>query len=149
MHPISTNPTSKPPAVLVVEHSQDVRLVLHRMLVHVGSRPTTAADTASAVAAVQAQPDLALVLITLGLDSPEGIATARALRSLRPDLPIVLMSGDPARALSLQPLVGARAVLSKPCSLRDLAALVAAADRSSSEPCAWSACAAAKGVCGA
>jgi DNA-binding response OmpR family regulator len=61
----STTPTSTSPAVLVVEDDESVRRVLHRMLTFVGSRTTTATDSATAVAVTLAQPDLALALTAL------------------------------------------------------------------------------------
>jgi len=126
----STNP---PPAertdVLVVEDDDVVRSVLRRMLAFAGSRAYTAADAAGAVALTIAQPNLAFALIDLTLNGPDGVATAQALHAVRPDLPIVLMSGDPARAEAVQSSAGAIGVLSKPCAIEELAALVASAGR--------------------
>lgn len=124
-----TPPPDPRPAVLVVERHAGVRQVLQRMLTHVGSLPTAVEDAAGAVAAVLAQPELALALINLGQDDSDGVSAVSALRAVRPDLPIVLMSADPAQALVIQPLVGARSVLGKPCSLSDLAELVGVARR--------------------
>ena len=128
MIPHSTTP---PPGagtdVLVVEDDDVVRSVLRRMLAFAGSRAYTAADAAGAVALTIAQPSLAFALIDLSLNGPDGVATAQALHAVRPDLPIVLMSGDPARAEAVQRSAGAVGVLSKPCAIEDLAALVASA----------------------
>lgn len=123
------HPTGARPDVLVVEDDEAVRSVLYRMLDHAGSRAYTAADAAGALALTIAQPDLALALVDLSLNGPDGVATAQALHALRPDLPIVLMSGDPERAQAVQGQAGAVGVLGKPCAIEDLARLVAARAR--------------------
>lgn len=121
----TNHPAGVRPDVLVVEDDEAVRSVLYRMLDCAGSRAYTAADAAGALALTIAQPDLALALIDLCLNGPDGVATAQALHALRPDLPIVLMSGDPERAQSVQGQAGAIGVLGKPCAIEDLAHLVA------------------------
>jgi two-component system OmpR family response regulator len=127
MPAVSTTSTGTAPSILIVEDDASVRQLLCRMLGHLGARPTTALDTADAVAAVHAEPGLALALIDLSLNGADGVTTARALRLLLPDLLIVLMSGDIAHLLAAQQLVGTPHILQKPFSLRDMAELVAIA----------------------
>jgi len=122
-----TASSSTEPAILIVEDDANVRQLLHRMLAYLGNRTTAAVDTASAVAATLDQSELALALIDLNLKGSNGLAAARALQALRPDLLIVLMSGDPHHLLMAQQLMGTLHVLHKPFSLEDLAELITAA----------------------
>lgn len=123
----STASSNSDPVILIVEDDASVRQVLHRMLNHLGGRTTAAVDVASAIAATLAQSELALALIDFNLDGSDGLTAARALQELRPDLLIVLMSGDPDQLLAAQQLVSTLHILHKPFSLNDLAELIAMA----------------------
>lgn len=123
----TTSTGSTEPVILIVDNNAGVRQVLARMLAHLGSAPASATDTASAVAAAQARPQLALALIDLSLNGSDGVDTAQALRRLRPDLLIVLMSGNLTHLLAAQSQVGTPYLLRKPFSLSEIADLVALA----------------------
>ena len=126
--PSSADPTIvADPVILIVEDDASVRQLLQRMLAHLGGRTALAVDTATAVAATLAQPELALALIDLSLDGSDGIAAARALLALRPDLLIVPMSGNLDHLRAVQQTIGTPHTLNKPFSLRELAELVALA----------------------
>ncbi|HEU4322593.1 MAG TPA: response regulator [Roseiflexaceae bacterium] len=110
------------PLILVVDDDAAVRKVLGRMLAHLGYTVCTASDTVTALEQVHNQPALSLALIDLILDGQDGLDTARALRTARPALPIVLMSGDPFRAARAATRLGSATYLGKPCLLEQLQA---------------------------
>src|SRR5690554_6879180 len=90
--------------------------MLSRLLESEGHRAREAADGAAALEAVAAAEPEA-VLLDLALPGTDGIAVLRSLRGMRPDLPIVMMSGratlsDAVRATKL----GAFHFLEKPLS---------------------------------
>lgn len=108
--------------ILIVDDEPIVRQVLSRMLSYLGYTVCIASTTATALEQIHNQPALSLALIDLILDGQDGLDTARALRAIRPALPIVLMSGDPFRATSAAAALGAAAALAKPCLLEQLQA---------------------------
>ena len=86
--------------LLVVEDNPDVRAWLEEGLISLGYRPTVTTDGAAAIEAVHAGGDYALVLSDVVLPSGvSGFDVARTIRRLRPDLPVLLMSGFADQAL--------------------------------------------------
>ncbi len=113
-----------PMLVLLVEDNDDIRANVREMLRGLGHTVIEAASVAEAEA-LSALPDIGLVLSDIQLP---GEATGVELaRRLAPRLPVVLMTslppGDPLRASA------PCAVLQKPFSARELAALIDGARR--------------------
>lgn len=88
-----------PPAILVVDDEEQVRRVLTQLLTRSGFQVHTAGDGPSALAMLNRHEQLCGVLLDLTMPLMPGGAVAHTIRSLHPDLPIVLMSGYPAREL--------------------------------------------------
>jgi PAS domain S-box-containing protein len=87
-----------PPAgsgtILVVDDEEDVRVVAARLLESQGFRAVLAADGREAVGIVSRSPgEFRAVLLDLTMPRMDGEETFRELRKLRPDLPVLLMSG--------------------------------------------------------
>jgi len=80
--------------VLLVDDEDMVRIVGGAMLVHAGCRVLEAADGRAALRAFEAQPDaIDCVLLDLLMPAMDGVQTFRALRAIRPDVPIIVSSG--------------------------------------------------------
>jgi len=80
--------------VLVIEDEEAVRFVLARMLTSFGLTPTEAADGTAGVAAFRASPaEFDMVLLDLLMPGMNGEQTLAALRALRPDVRVLLISG--------------------------------------------------------
>ena len=80
--------------VLVVDDEASVRAVTRALLQRRGFTVTDAIDGRAALDAVRAHPnDFSLVLLDLTMPGLGGKETFQALRELRPDLRVVLMSG--------------------------------------------------------
>ena len=91
------------------------------MLARAGHDVVEAADGMEGLAAVRARrPDL--VVTDILMPNKEGIETIRELRREAPELPILVISGDPGSALYLEiaTMLGARAALNKPFRHADL-----------------------------
>lgn len=109
--------------MVVVEDDPALRGYLVDVLMGQGLYVQCAQDRASALAAVALVPDLALVVLDLGLPpSPstmdEGLATLRALQSLRPRAKVLVLTGqDEAAAARAAVRDGAFDFLTKPASM--------------------------------
>jgi CheY-like chemotaxis protein len=68
--------------------------VTSRTLENFGYRVLTAADGRDALALLTARPlDVAAAIVDMMMPGMDGVATIRALRRVRPDLPIIGVSG--------------------------------------------------------
>lgn len=85
--------------ILVVEDEDEMRALAERVVTGLGYEATAVADTASALAALKSEEpyDLLLSDILLG-EMKTGLDLARQIRSLHPDMALVLMSGYRAGA---------------------------------------------------
>jgi two-component system, response regulator PdtaR len=103
-----------PPVLLVVEDDFLVRLTLVDALSDDGFEVLEAADAQEALDHVCARPDIAAMLTDINLPGgADGFAVARAVRVIRPGLPIVYASGRYAAADAGKIVEGAR-FLAKP-----------------------------------
>lgn len=114
--------------VLLVEDEPTLRRVLGMVLTDAGYSVTTCVDGEDALRKVEATPDAwDLVISDVSMPRLSGDRLARALRDIRPGLPVILMSGNaalvtPRRLYAL----GVAAVLEKPCEIEDLVRAVEA-----------------------
>ena len=110
------------PRLLLVEDEVTLARVLEMVFTDAGYDVTTCFDGAVALKKFSAAPDAwDVVLSDVTMPGLPGDQLARSIRERRPELPIVLMTGntmvvDPRRLLTL----GVSAVLEKPCSMDDL-----------------------------
>jgi PAS domain S-box-containing protein len=80
-------------AVLVVDDEQVVRTVAERFLARLGFEVICAPDGEAALELLREQVELRCVLLDLTMPRLNGEETYRELRGLRPELPVILMSG--------------------------------------------------------
>jgi DNA-binding response OmpR family regulator len=121
--------------ILVVEDEQPVRDTIVDMLHHFGHDVRIAATASGAVEmARDERPDLVLLDILL----PDGLGTVVLdwLRTVRPDVPMVMVSANDNEALARQSLHrGAFDYITKPFDMDRLIAVVDAALAGSAERC--------------
>ena len=80
--------------VLVVDDDEAVGLVLSRTLTRLGYASDVAADGVKALSLYEADPaQYALVLLDFKLPGMDSGTVYRRMRVLRPDVPVILMSG--------------------------------------------------------
>lgn len=122
MEPALERPTpSRPVHLLAVDDDDLVRTVLVRQLELLGFHATAAADTAEALAALDADDAITVLLTDRRLgDGEDGCTLAQESRARRPGLRIVFMSGA-ADGVSPEGFPGAP-VLAKPFRQAELAA---------------------------
>jgi CheY-like chemotaxis protein len=114
--------------VLVVEDEEGVREVVSRMLERLGFAVVTAEDGLAALELVDHGPrELAAVLLDLSMPRMHGQDALGHLKSRRPDVPVILMSGYTEQEVASK-LVhdsgGAAAFLQKPFLPEDLAGVL-------------------------
>lgn len=114
--------------ILVVDDDADLVRLAEETLASLGYEPVGHASPEAALAAVRADPGrFDLVLSDEAMPGLSGTALARAIRAIRADLPVVLMSGyvtPPMRATALA--AGVVTVLGKPLTAGELARALAA-----------------------
>jgi hypothetical protein len=108
--------------VLLVEDEPSLATMNARRLAELGYRVTAETDAARALETVRARPEaFDLVISDYLMPQLLGVDLAREIHSLRPSLPIVLLTGFienlPAEAIRA---AGVRRVLKKPVTLREL-----------------------------
>ncbi len=96
--PASVKPPAEPwtaaGTILIVDDEPAVRAMAAKMLAPTGLATVTAIDGVDAVAHFEADPDrFSLVLLDLTMPRLGGVETFEAIRRIRPQVPIVLMSG--------------------------------------------------------
>jgi PAS domain S-box-containing protein len=126
----SAGQTARPSSgvILVVEDEPDVRDVALRFLRSLGYVTHAARNAEQALEMLRALPEVTMVFSDIMLGSGmTGVALAHKLSEARPDLPVLLTSGD-ERSLRLEAHeVGRYELLSKPYLRDDLASALARA----------------------
>ncbi len=114
--------------VLVVEDEEGVREVVRRMLERLGFLVITAEDGIAALERLEAhQGAIAAVLLDLSMPRMTGQEALHEIRRLRPDVPIILMSGYTEQGVAsklLDSVGGATGFLQKPFLPEDLTSVL-------------------------
>ena len=114
--PVSKTP-SRPPAVLVVDDETSIRALMSRVLQTAGYEVVIAASGAEAIARFHDMTHCDLVLTDLMMPEMNGDELARRLRSDRPDLKVLYLTGFSDRLFAEKQLLWEdEAFLEKPCS---------------------------------
>jgi DNA-binding response OmpR family regulator len=109
--------------VLVVDDEEAVRLVVARAVAKLGFSANVAPDGASALSIFKADPGIyTIVLLDLKIPGMESSEILENIRRLRPDIPVILMSGFGSQD-ALARMAGHRisGFLHKPFTLEELA----------------------------
>jgi CheY-like chemotaxis protein len=109
-----------PTCILVVDDTQSVLNVTHRMLSDAGYEVICAGSGQEAIGIVKRQ-EFDLVLMDVVMEEMSGPQTARTIRLMRPDIPIMFMTGFPDQLEMLR----AETVIQKPFTQDRLVRLVA------------------------
>jgi two-component system, cell cycle sensor histidine kinase and response regulator CckA len=109
--------------ILVVDDEETVRTVVTRAVVKIGFTANSASGGPEAISLFKSDPGIyALVLLDLRLPGMDGGEIIRNLRQVRPDVPVILMSGYGTQE-ALAQLIGQNisGFLHKPFTLQALA----------------------------
>lgn len=114
--------------VLLVEDEDTVRAVAERALVRQGYEVSTAADGEEGLEAlgraIEAESEFDLVLSDVVMPSMDGPAMAREIRRLRPELPVLFMSGYAEEQLRREIDIPNMYFLAKPFSVAQICTAV-------------------------
>jgi len=112
--------------ILVVDDEAPILRLLQRALSQLGYLVTAFPRASEAIAEFRKRPDaFDLVLTDLTMPELDGMQLAQQLHTLRPDLPILLMSGIGADSSSAAlAAVGVRGTLAKPLTVATLGAAI-------------------------
>jgi len=81
--------------VVYLDDDEVLRLTVEALLTQLGYRADAHADPAEALAAIAAAPqDVALVVTDYNMPGMSGLEVARAVRRLRADMPVLIVSGN-------------------------------------------------------
>ena len=81
--------------ILVADDERMLRRVISRVLKRAGHTIVEAENGQEAIDAVQADPAaFALVILDMNMPTVDGIVAAKTIFEIRPDLPVLIASGD-------------------------------------------------------
>jgi len=123
--PVELRPCAEAPktgTVLVIDDEQAVRDLAALILQQGGFTVAVASAAQAGITIVCAQePKVDAVVLDLTMPGMDGLAAAAALRKLRPELPIILMSGFSVAELTIRSAgLGIAAFVQKPFGMADL-----------------------------
>jgi signal transduction histidine kinase/ActR/RegA family two-component response regulator len=123
----AAGPRGRGETILIVDDEKPLVLLAEEMLAALGYEPVGFDSGTAALAAFRADPcRFDLVLTDEIMPAVTGTELARAVHEVRPELPIVLMTGHSAAARAIRgEAMGIREVLRKPLLSADLATAVA------------------------
>jgi CheY-like chemotaxis protein len=127
--------TSDRPSVLIVEDDADTLDLIAEVLRDDGYRVASATNGEEALATLRAAPERpSLILLDLLMPVMNGwqFLEARAAEGVFAEIPVLVLSADPARQLAAQR--GVVAVISKPFDLGRLLRLVRAVTKAQAAP---------------
>jgi CheY-like chemotaxis protein len=115
--------------VLLVDDEEPLIVMTSEVLAQLGYSAAPFTDGRAALEAFEKTPEAFQVVVTdEGMPAVTGTELARRVRRLRPDLPVVLVSGYSGPILTQQALdAGVSELLKKPVQSRELAAALARA----------------------
>ena len=81
------------PSILIVEDEPFVLMLLEEFLGDLDYEIVSAVDAKTALRIIASRPEISLLLTDVGLPEMNGWALAKAVRDLRPSLPIIFATG--------------------------------------------------------
>jgi len=116
------NPRARGELVLLVDDEQSIRTVTAQALENAGFRVVTARDGAEAMSLLgDISDEVAIVVTDMMMPVMDGAATIKALRRVRPSLPIIATSGISSNGNAVVASgLGARGFLEKPFGIEAL-----------------------------
>jgi len=105
-----------PAAILIVDDEAAVRALERRVLETDGYLVTEASDGTAGIAALAQQPAIDLLIADLDMPGIGGDEMVRQIRRMRPELPVLYVTGHIDRLMDARPLWEGEAFLEKPFS---------------------------------
>jgi CheY-like chemotaxis protein len=125
MKPVVVEPAVTAPLLLVIDDDPGARAVVGRVLERSGYRTLLATDGNEGLQLFRRHRDeIQLVLLDWHLPGPSGQKTLASLLDVRPDLRVVLISGDPEATTDPQATSKTVSILQKPFTPQALTLVV-------------------------
>ncbi len=106
--------------LLLADDDDFVRDSHKDVLVQLGYRVLAVADGRQAVEAFSEYPQVVMAILDVAMPKLDGISAAQQMRQLRPELPVLFMTGYADRVLAKQALPDDAELLHKPASMPEL-----------------------------
>ncbi|HET7539919.1 MAG TPA: ATP-binding protein, partial [Polyangiaceae bacterium] len=119
---VAVRPTARGLRVLIVDDEELVQNTLRRAVERFGAEVLSATRGSEALALLQANPDLDLVLLDLAMPEMDGVEVLRGLRAMNTTVPVYLMTGFLSSDVEM---TGATGVFTKPIDITQVSALLA------------------------
>jgi DNA-binding NtrC family response regulator len=114
-----------PRTILVVDDDPDIRSLIRTFLEHEGYRVNTCANADRAVHIFRRSPNIDLLITDFSMPERTGMDLAREIKTMRPSLPVLIVSGIIMAAVELEQMrIRNWNFLPKPFSLPQLLAEV-------------------------
>lgn len=124
--PVQLENRGKGEHLLIVEDMASVRMFVVEALTDAGYRCTEVDSALEALQALRTDPSIQLLLTDVGLPQMNGRVLADAARDMRPELPVLFMTGYAENALDLQTfLAEGMDLVIKPFRMGDLVSRIA------------------------
>jgi len=114
------SPTHPPPVVLIVDDEEPIREIERRILLQGGYSVIEASSAAEALDTLQDGKPIDLLIADLDMPEVSGDEMVRRIRTLRPDLKVLYVTGHIDRLMDTRPLWDGEAFLDKPFSMNGL-----------------------------
>ena len=112
--------TADRPIVLVVDDEAPIRQIERRLLEHAGYEVIDASGATEALALLHDGKEIDLVVADLDMPEVSGDEMVRRIRTERPDLKVLYVTGHIDRLMDARPLWDGEAFLDKPFSMNGL-----------------------------
>ncbi|EFL53060.1 response regulator receiver protein [Solidesulfovibrio fructosivorans JJ]] len=111
--------------VLLVDDEAGLTAVLAKRLTARGLTVKTAGSGEEGLSILRDDKDIALTVLDINMPGLDGLETLKALKSLRPEVEAIILTGYPSVESALEGMrLGAYEFLSKPCDTEELYARV-------------------------
>lgn len=115
-------------AILIVDDEKDFTEILRARLTRRGYAVATAGDGDQALHSLRNNEEIAVVVLDLAMPGMDGLTTLAAIKTLRPLVEVIILTGRGSVAAAVDAVKkGAFNYLQKPCSVDDLAVVIAEA----------------------
>jgi len=120
-HETETPPSPNTKTILLVDDEEQVREIVEVLLNTIGYETLSAESGESALRIAREFPEVIHLLMTdMSMPQMNGLTLAEKMKSLRPDIRVVIMSGDSEWIVGENLSLGDLAFLQKPFSLQEL-----------------------------
>lgn len=108
--------------ILLIEDNEELRTTIMKGLVNVGHDVTTASGGIKGLEIINSKK-IDVVVTDIVMSAGEGVETLRWIKEIKPNLPVIAMSGFP-QYLDFIKRLGATDTLKKPFKIKDLLKII-------------------------